>query len=223
MPDTLADLRDLTSPQRTVLEAVEADRSLRETFYLTGGTLLKALGIVPRESNDLDFFTFPHIDPLTYTQQLVNFHRELEKTFTADQIETTDRGFRHTASQMLIDVVTDTTPNIDDFSAFDNLKTAGLKDLAAHKASAVCSRDEIKDYIDIAFLTKHRHWLLKDLEKLAEQKFKLGTITEEKLITELLAKREAFTITPAFFLRDGEKNAKLVQQQITYLIEQTSL
>jgi len=42
----LADLQDLTQPQRAALGAVEADEKLRETFYLTGGTLLKALGIV---------------------------------------------------------------------------------------------------------------------------------------------------------------------------------
>jgi len=58
----ISDFVDLTAEQRTVLEAFERDTTLCDTFYFTGGTLLKALGIVPRLSNDLDFFTFPFIN-----------------------------------------------------------------------------------------------------------------------------------------------------------------
>lgn len=223
MAKKLTDLQDLTQPQRSVLEAVEADKSLHETFFLTGGTLLKARGIVPRESNDLDFFTFSTIDSLAYTQQASHFGEILTKLFGANQVVLAERGFRHIQSNMLIDIVADSTSNIAEFETYSNLKTASLKDLAAHKASAICSRDEIKDYIDISFLTKQQNWSLKDLEMLAEQKFKLGTITEAKLLTEILAKREAFTVTPKLFLRDGEKNTKLVEQQMNYLIENTSL
>lgn len=223
MPQSIDDLQDLTEPQQRVLHAFESDQELTDTFFLTGGTLLKALGIVPRESNDLDFFTFSHIDSLTYTQELVRIQKVLVELFGAEELTTTDRGLRHAASNMLIDCVNDSVPNIDAFASFGHLKTASMKDLAAHKASAICSRDEVKDYIDIAFLTKQYGWLLQDLERLAQQKFALGTITEEKLITELLTKREAFSITPNLFLRDGSENTNLVQQQITYLIEHTSL
>ena len=147
----------------------------------------------------------------------------LENLFGAGQIAPSERGLRHTASNMLIDIVADAVPNIDEFAFFGRLKTVSLKDITAHKASAICSRDEIKDYIDIAFLTKQQSWSLKDLEILAEEKFKLGTITEPKLLTELLAKQDAFRVTPHLFLRDGWENAKLVEQQIHYLVEDTTL
>ena len=57
---------DLTNEQRALLEAFERDQDLCKTFYLIGGTLLKALGIVQRISNDLDFFSFPGIHPRAY-------------------------------------------------------------------------------------------------------------------------------------------------------------
>lgn len=223
MSQAIADFQDLTESQTRVIQAVESDQTLTDTFYLTGGTLLKARGIVPRESNDLDFFTFSEIDSLTYTQQLSRLQRILDEAFGAKQFLPTDRGFQDVTSHILIDVVADAMPNIDSFMSFGRLKTASLKDLAAHKASAICSRDEVKDYIDIAFLTKHEGWLLADLEKLGEEKFKLGTITEEKLVTELLAKREAFAITPGLFLREGQKNATFVTQQIDNLLKNSSL
>lgn len=220
---TLADLQDLTDPQRTILEALAKTPELSDIFYLTGGTLLKALGIVPRQSNDLDFFTFPTIDSLQFTQHLRRILELLQKTFGKDTIVITQDGFMHSPSGMLIDAVADGVENIDGFVLFESLKTAGLKDLAASKASAICSRDELKDYIDIAFLTRHAGWSLKDLADLAEQKFQLGTVTEEKLLTELIAKQDMFTIPEEIFLRDGKANRAFVEQQINVLLKQTTL
>lgn len=223
MASSLADLQDLTAPQQAILEGMAAQPLLTQTFYLTGGTLLKARGIVPRESNDLDFFTFASVDSLTYSQRLVTFKEMLVATLGPSDIIPTDRGFQHRTSGMVVDIVADSVANIDAFVSFGRLQTASLKDLAAHKASALCSRDEVKDYLDIAFLTRHHHWLLKDLATFAEQKFGLGTISEEKLLTELIAKRDSFSIPPAIWLRDPAPNMQLVVDQIAYLIEHTTL
>lgn len=223
MTNTLADLVDLTPEQLLALSALERDRDLRQTFYFTGGTLLKALGIVPRRSNDLDFFTFPEVNQRIYLKQRQSAVACLKSAFGDDAVHATDAGAVHRPSGMVIDLVADTIQNIDSFVTFGALQTAGIKDIAASKASALCSRDEIKDYIDIAFLSEKYGWLLKDLEELAEKKFGLGTITEEKLLSELLSKREQFTLSPDIFLREGEKNIARVQTQISALIEQTTL
>lgn len=219
----LAELRDLTAPQRTVLELVGHEPSIATTFYLAGGTLLKARGIVPRESNDLDFSTFPSVDGLTYTRRLGEFRQLLERTFGTASIAPTDRGFLHADSRMVIDVIADAVPAIDAFVVYDGLQTASLKDVAASKASALCSRDELKDYLDIAFLTHHTGWLLADLAAFAEEKFRLGTVSEEKLFTELLAKQESFRVPPNAFLRDQDQNAALVAQQVQRLLDAVSV
>ena len=223
MVHSLHDFVDLTPEQQEIIGIFESDQALCDTFYLTGGTLLKALGIVPRISNDLDFFTFPTVDGRVFMLQMQRIHDLLKKTFGETAIMTTDRGFIHHPSSTIVDIVADSNKNIDEFVVFGNLCISALKDSAASKASALCSRDEIKDYIDIAFLTKKNEWFLNDLEKFAEEKFGLGTITEEKLLTELLAKKASFVVPLHIFLRNAEENSKFVEHQIEYLIEHTSL
>lgn len=223
MAKTFSNLVDLTDVQLTVLEAFERTDTLTKTFYLTGGTLLKARGIVPRISNDLDFFTFSHVDSRSFPVHLRAIHSMLEQTFGAAHIVATDRGFIHRPSGTVIDVIADTITNIDEFITFGNLSTAGLKDIAANKASALCSRDEIKDYIDIAFLTRDQKWSLRTLEEFAEKKFGLGTVTEEKLVTEILSKRSLFSVPADIFLRNPEEQAAIVQQQIERLLETSTL
>lgn len=223
MQNTISNLINLTEIQLAVLEVFEREDALNRIFYFTGGTLLKARGIVPRISNDLDFFTFPHIGSLSFLTHFRAFRSLIEKTFGSEHIVITDRGFIHQPSGVVIDVVADAMPNIDEFVMFDNLSTVGLKDIAANKASALCSRDEIKDYIDIAFLTKHQGLSLINLEEYAEKKFGLGTVTEEKLVTEILSKQSLFTLPLEIFLQEPEKNSAIVQQQIAHLLETSTL
>ena len=223
MQRTLNDFQDLTPSQRAILERFEREERFTKTFYFTGGTLLKALGIVPRESNDLDFFTFPETDGRTYMECLGIVRTLLEETCGADDILNTERGFLLKKEGTRVECVYDVVRNINDFVPFGNLKTSSLRDFAANKAAAFCVRDEVKDYIDIAFLTKKQGWLLKDLAANAEERFHLGTISEEKLLTELLSKRDMLTIPPEIFLRDPEKNRKLIEEQVAYLLNSTTL
>ena len=223
MNHSLSDFVDLTAEQRAVLEAFERDVDLCQTFYFTGGTLLKALGIGPRTSNDLDFFTFPKIDGRLFFERRKKMHALFLSVFGEQNIHVTEEAYIHRPSGMALDIVIENIGMIDDFVSFGALKTAGIKDIAAGKAAALCSRDEIKDYVDIAFLTKNEGWRLKDLEEIAERKYGLGTITEEKLLAELIAKKEQFAIAAKMFLRDGEQNIAFVQSQIASLIEHTTL
>lgn len=223
MERSIGDFKNLTEPQLKFLSRVNQDKQFTDVFFFTGGTLLKALGIVPRTSNDLDFFTFSHIGSREFFAAQLRVRDVMEEVFGSSSIVPTDKGFLHRESGMVIDTVADGSPNINAFELFGNLQTANLEDLAAHKASALCSRDEVKDYIDIAFLTKKQGWLLKDLAKLSEQKFRLGTISEEKLLHELLAKRDEFSVSSEIFLRDSEENVTITNTQIDYLIEQTAI
>lgn len=223
MEKSLDTLQDLTKPQKSVLEAVAGDTYLADTFYFTGGTLLKALGIVPRQSNDLDLFTFHTVTSLFFTQQLVRLHTILDKLFGKNNIILTDKGFLHKPSGMTIDAVHDGIKNIDNFIPYGTLQTAGLKDLIAGKASALCSRDEVKDYVDIAFLSHHTKYTLADFATIAEEKFQLNTISEEKLLTELLAKRKMFDVQSDIFLRDKEENMNLLDKEINRLINSTTI
>ncbi len=170
----LNDLRDLTDTQRKALEVVESEPRLFEIFYLTGGTLLKGLGVVPRESNDLDFFTFAHVDGRLFMERAGVLRNLLENSFGRRSILSTDRGFVHKPSGMLVETVQDGLSNIAPFALFGRLRTASLEDVAAHKASALCSRDEIKDYIDVAFLTRLKGWTLQGSGKTGRKEIQSG-------------------------------------------------
>lgn len=223
MAQTINAFKNLTEPQSVLLATLEQDREFTDFFFLTGGTLLKALDISPRHSDDLDFFTFATVDRREVNGRLLHLKNLVERIFGSSSITLTDRGFLHLPSGTLIDVVADAIKNIDVFQRFGNLAAASLKDLAAHKASALCSRDEVKDYIDLAFLTKHQGWNLNDLANFAEQKFGIATVTEEKLLAELLAQRDTIMIPDAIFLRNPQEQKNIIARQIDHLIEHTTV
>src|SRR3989338_3772748 len=90
---TIRDFQDLTEPQQAFLGAVHDDAKLRKTFFFTGGTLLKARGIVPRFSNDIDLFTFPTVLPRDYLAALQAIHGLLNNLFNEVNVKETERGF----------------------------------------------------------------------------------------------------------------------------------
>ena len=219
----MTDFQDLTEPQRRLLLRLEKEQCFTEHFYFTGGTLLKALGIVPRESNDLDFFTFPEVDGRTYHALLGAIRSILDELFGAENVRNTERGFLIAEHGTRVECVYDIVKNIDAFVPFGKLRTSSLKDFAANKAAAFCVRDEVKDMIDIAFLTKRKGWLLADIADIAEERFRMGTISEEKLLAELIQKRDLLTVPREIFLRNPEENIAFVKAQVAFLIDHTTL
>ncbi len=223
MVKTIADFVHLTDIQKQVLNLLNRHEVFYKNFYFTGGTLLKAHGIVPRESNDLDFFTFSNINTGEFPLLLKSMKNILVAEFGEKNLTPAPKGFLHNPSGMVIELIADGIKPIDDLVFFDQIATDGLKDIAAKKASALCCRDEVKDLIDIAFLTKRQDWTLADLAEFAQEKFQIGTMQEEKLFEELLSKKKMFVVTPERFLFDGEKNARLVSEQIEHLLTTSSL
>jgi predicted nucleotidyltransferase component of viral defense system len=217
MKQQITDFIDLTDAQKAVLALLEANPVFTEHFYFTGGTLLKALGIVPRESNDLDFFTFPSFDTSRFPQIVGQIKRVISDSIGS--VTDTQKGFIHNASGMILEFVHEPTHLLEECIFYGNLGVSHVRDIAAHKASALCCRDEVKDLIDIAFLTQMQSWNLSDLEDLAYEKFGIKTVTQEKLLEEVLAKKDMFTITHTQFLKDGKANVKLCEDRIRYLLD----
>ncbi len=141
MGKTIADFVHLTDIQKRVLSLFDRHEIFYKNFYFTGGTLLKALGIVPRESNDLDFFTFHTVEQESFPRILNAIKKILEKELGADSLE-----------------------------------------------NAL-----------------------------------IGTMPEEKLFQELLAKKKLFHIKPQLFIFDGKKNARLAADQVDFLLHSTTL
>ena len=160
---------------------------------------------------------------MAFSSLMVQLKDVLVDEIGDERLVVTDKGFLDSKSGMTIDFILDSIPEIDEFLVFDSIRVSGLKDIAANKASALCCRDEVKDYIDMAFLTLDQKLKLADLAGLAEEKFKIGTVTEEKLIEELVSKREMFRIVPDMFLFDGKAQVSRVNRQIDFLLQTVKL
>ena len=127
-----------------------------DEFYLAGGTAL-ALQIGHRTSIDLDYFSTRPIDTVALKDKLFHFFasHEIEITFedtntlwcSIDEIKV---SFITREDKLLKPIITD-----------DSFRLASLEDLTVMKLSAICGRDEYKDYFDlvcISTMTDVRSW-----------------------------------------------------------------
>ena len=124
------------------LQAIAVFKNLR----LAGGTSL-ALQIGHRKSIDLDLFGILQADDTTFSEALATFEKVtwLKKTPNINIFSIND---------VKVDFVNYTYPWLDETKAEDDLRLAGLKDIAAMKLAAVTGRGTKKDFIDIYFLLK---------------------------------------------------------------------
>ena len=137
-------------------------------FYLTGGTALSFFYLKHRRSNDLDFFTNNPdlILPFSYnlednlknkgclTQRQRGLHSFVELMATKDRESTIihlaqDAPYRLEAVKQFID--------------YPKLNVDSLKDIATNKLLALFGRATLRDFIDVYFLIKQKHFTAKEL------------------------------------------------------------
>jgi len=137
-------------------------------FYLTGGTALSFFYLKHRRSNDLDFFTNNPdlILPFSYnlednlknkdclTQRQRGLHSFVEIMATKDRESTIihlaqDAPYRLEAVKQFID--------------YPKLNVDSLKDIATNKLLALFGRATLRDFIDVYFLIKQKHFTAKEL------------------------------------------------------------
>jgi len=135
--------------------------ALRET-RLVGGTSL-ALQIGHRQSIDLDLFG-----------NLIGEENDLkEQIFSLGEIviiKNIPNIHIWMVNGIKVDVVRYPFPWIGEMISLDNLRLAGLKDIAAMKLAAVTGRGSKKDFIDIFFLLKR--FSLKEMVQWYSEKYK---------------------------------------------------
>ena len=195
-------------------------------FYLTGGTALSFFYLRHRKSNDLDFFTNnPELTlPFSYnleenlkkinclTQRQRGLHSFVELVATKDKQST------------VIHLAQDTPYRIESlkqFPEYPNLNVDSLIDIAANKLLALFGRATLRDFIDIYFLIKKRHFAAEDLIANAKQKDpgfdlywlgvaleRINTFKEDSPEMLLLCEKVDFKEMLSFFNHWREKIAK---------------
>jgi Nucleotidyl transferase AbiEii toxin, Type IV TA system len=117
-----------------------------KNMRLAGGTSL-ALQIGHRKSIDLDLFGTLQADETTFSEALAVFEKVtwLKKSSNINIFS---------INEVKVDFVNYSYPWLDEITSEDDLRLAGLKDIAAMKLAAVTGRGTKKDFIDIYFLLK---------------------------------------------------------------------
>jgi len=142
--------KDMKDMAKVIFESLDGE------YYLAGGTAL-ALQIGHRKSIDLDYFINSDIN-------IPSLKADLIKIFPNRQVE-----FVYEEKNTLWCVVDEV--KISFISRFDSLvkniitedcfRLASLEDILSMKLSAICNREEYKDYFDLACLatlTDVRSW-----------------------------------------------------------------
>lgn len=115
-------------------------------FYLAGGTCL-ALYLGHRQSYDFDFFIPADFD----TSQIINILTSIGRYERGNEDRNTINGMLNGVRISFFGYRYDI---IDDFIKFNNIKLAGIRDIAAMKLEAIAGRGSKKDFIDMFFLLK---------------------------------------------------------------------
>lgn len=135
-------------------------------FYLAGGTAL-ALQIGHRISVDFDLFSKKEIskDLLTKVKKTFTAKNTVVSVNNPDELTIFVDGIKITFLKYPFPVILDLIKHND-------ISLLNIQEIAATKAYTIGRRGSFKDYIDLYFIFQEKHSSLKEVIKLAEQKYK---------------------------------------------------
>lgn len=214
-------MNELSQLQKQVLEALAAS-PLHTTFYWTGGTLLSAVYLHHRASQDLDFFSdkpFAHDD-------VVGFVRELKTTLHLEYVEEKkihDRWefFLHNNEELRLEFVHYDHPSVSKRGTRNGITVDSLDDIAANKLMALVDRDEPKDAVDVYFLFTRAGYTPAKLIEFVETKF--GVRLSESLVwSEALKVMRNLGALKPLLLSESEESGEQVLGEIKKYFHQQS-
>jgi hypothetical protein len=147
--------RSLGALQRAILEGLAG----RGPFYLSGGAALSAYFLHHRATLDLDLFV-SNVEDLELLDRQVGLMGS-EHGWTVEELQSYPGFRRYLVSdgneQTVVDLVHEPVPQIVPFDSkptFARLTVDSLDDLVANKLGAVLGRGDVKDLVDLYFLTR---------------------------------------------------------------------
>ena len=160
----------LTGKQRKALRLL-GPRSLKEGFYLAGGTAI-ALQLGHRRSVDFDWFLNGRIsDPLLLAREI----QTAGVPFATGQIDRgTLYGTVHGVRISFLEYRYGLLDPLVDWPEF-GCRLAGLRDLACMKLSAVAQRGSKKDFVDLYALIREG-FSLQDMLSWYQEKYEISDV-----------------------------------------------
>ncbi|MGM0582170.1 MAG: nucleotidyl transferase AbiEii/AbiGii toxin family protein [Bacteroidota bacterium] len=158
-------LETITGDTLELLKSI-ANSDLGAETRLVGGTSL-ALQLGHRISVDLDFFGNINLEPFEI-EGILNEFGETHPLKVSKLIKI------YNCNSIKLDLVQYSYPWLEEAIVWDNIKLAGLKDIAAMKIGAITGRGSKKDFIDLYELLKH--FSLKQMINFYQEKYKDGSV-----------------------------------------------
>ncbi len=163
----------LTKNQQTLLAKIGLEPSIRDNFYLTGGTALAAFYLQHRYSEDLDFFSETEFEPQGIR---VVFEKIKSETgiIQLDFKQNLNRNlfFLHWPNEVLKTEFTFFPfPRIEIGRPELGMTIDSLLDIAVNKLFTIYQRSQARDYIDLYVICQRHKLTVDDLIKKAKIKF----------------------------------------------------
>jgi len=183
-------LNILPEAQLKLLEKLSTQAFIQD-FYLAGGTRL-ALQLGHRQSIDFDFFTptdFETSNIIHRLTQLGDFQRGNEDANTINGslngVRISFFGYRYAI--------------IDNFTYYNHIRLAGMKDIAAMKLEAIAGRGSKKDFVDLFYLLQQ--FTLEEIFSFHTLKYGTGLSNQYHHLKSLVYFVDAETQAMPFMLR----------------------
>ncbi len=166
----------LTKDQELVLTLIGNDTSIKDLFYLSGGTALAAFYLGHRYSDDLDFFTDITDFPQLAVERIAEDIRRKAGAEKTEYQRLYDRRiffFKKADEELKVEFTSYPFVSLHPHIKQNNMQVDSLEDLAANKMMALMDRIEPKDFVDLYFLLHESNFTLDLLRELVERKFHL--------------------------------------------------
>jgi Nucleotidyl transferase AbiEii toxin, Type IV TA system len=148
------DSKACTALKRDFLRAWFRDE---QRFFLTGGSALGMFYLHHRNSYDLDLFTGDDVDGKEMENLVLRVAGAIGAHCVAVRTAPDFRRFKLSRGEEreIIDIVVDRAPQLDVAKArFDTIRVDTLREITANKLTALLSRAELKDVVDLYFIEK---------------------------------------------------------------------
>ncbi|MEO0224335.1 MAG: nucleotidyl transferase AbiEii/AbiGii toxin family protein [candidate division WOR-3 bacterium] len=159
--------------QRNLLISLLENETIKNEFFLTGGTALSVFYLGHRISEDLDFFTISdvNLNDLSFWIKFKFSYNVSIKSISEFYLSYEILGIK---VDFVIDRLSiDCERKVFKFENDRTLKVDCLENIASNKLCAIVSRFEIRDLIDFYFIFKNFNFNFDEIYELSRRKEKL--------------------------------------------------
>lgn len=163
----------LTKRQALLLTLLSKEKSIFDNFYFSGGTGLSEYYLHHRYSEDLDFFSFEEVNPISI--QII--FKKIQKEAGIERIdyqESFNRNlfFLHFPQEIIkAEFSYYPSEQLQTPKTINGLKIDSLLDIAVNKVFTIYQKPRSRDFIDLYLILQNKKWTFGDLRKKARIKF----------------------------------------------------